>query len=554
MRNLVKREDMKMNHSDRQQKIFSALFFVTILLFFAFFLYMGTSEQVSVYRSEETRGYRVITDPQTELVPDDTAPIGVRKVYRWVLEPEQVKGSSLLFNISHHEISVFFDDELVYRLTGAEGNRIGSNVSNNWCFVYAGPERTGQTVTVILTPLLEAAMEKQPEFLFGSHWSVMQSVVRGELPVLILSALCILLGLLVFWAFLYFRMVKHQQTEHLYYLGLFSLSMGLWKLMDLRCITLLYPQHAMAAGYISVGALFLTGLCLMNYFRTLFPPERQRAMHLLSFCGSLACLAVLGLQVLGVVEIRQNLLISHMLLIAAILSLPVVAVFNRVLYRDWGLNRSWKLLLLLPAGITLDLLLYYRNNGNGTISFSIMSFILYTLLIFLGSVQDATQKAYIDSRTGLVNRTRWNELMNAPVSASEAYAILVVDLNGLKRVNDTLGHEAGDQMILALSQILRNSLPRSSVICRWGGDEFTALLTGVNRERLAQHLQMLFAEGEQYNLDHPELPVHFAVGAALSIEHPGLSQTQLFQLADEDMYRSKQQWYAGRQAESGRMP
>lgn len=551
MINMVNREDMYMNHSDRKPKFYILLFSVTILLFFAFFLYMGTSEHVSVYRSEETRGYRVITDMQTELVCDDSAPTGVRKVYQWVLEPEQVKGSSLLFNIPHHEIAVFFDDALVYQLTVAESNRIGGNVGSNWCFVYAGPERTGQTVTVVLTPLFEAAMEKTPEFLFGSHWSVSQEVVRSELPLLILSALCVLLGMLVFLAFLYFRAVDHREAVGMNYLGLFSGTLGLWKLTDLRCMSLLYPRQAMAFGYISVGALFLTGLCLLHYFRTLFVPQRQAGMRILSAGGVLACLAVLAMQVFGIAEIRQNLVISHVLLVVSILSLPVMAVFNRVVYQDWGLSRSWKLLLFLPVGITLDLLLYYRNNSNGTISFSIMSFIIYTLIIFLSSVQDATQKAYTDSRTGLINRTGWNEMINTRISSATQYAILIADLNGLKTVNDTLGHEAGDQMILALSKILRNSLPKSSVICRWGGDEFTALLTGVNRELLDQHIHVLFAEGERYNLDHPELPVHFAVGAALSSEHPGLSQTQLFQLADEDMYRSKQLWYTNSEAERG---
>lgn len=536
-----------MNHSGQQKRSFTFLFPVTVLLFFVFFLYMGTSEQVSVYRAEAVRDYRVITDVQAELVSDNSAPIGVRKVYRWLLEPEQIKGSSLLFNIAHHEIAVFFDDTLVYQLTGAESNRIGGNVGSNWCVVYAGPERTGQAVTVILTPLFEAAMGKTPDFLFGSYGAIVQSVVRSELPLLILSALCILIGLFVFLTFLYFRSVEKQETTKLKYLGVFSVTIGLWKLMDLRCMTLLYPQHSMAIGYISVGTLFLTGLCLLSCFRTLFVPERQKGMYILSFCGSLTCLAVLAMQVLGIAEIRQNLAISHVLLIVSILSFPVMAVFNRIAYKDWGLRRSWKLLLLLAAGILLDLFLYYRNNGNGVFCFSIMCFVVYTLIVFLSSVQDATRNAYTDSRTGLVNRTRWNELMNAPASAAEQYAILVADLNGLKQVNDTLGHEAGDQMILSLSEILRNSLPRSSVICRWGGDEFAALLTGVNRELLDQHIQVLFANGESYNLDHPELPIYFAVGTALSSEHPGLSKNQLFRLADEDMYRNKQLWYKNAQ-------
>ena len=537
-----------MHHAQRQKKIFAAVFTATVLLFLAFFLYMGTSEQVSVYRSEAALGYRTVTDAQTELVSDSTAPIGVRKVYRWTPEQEPARGSSLLFNIAHHEIEVFFDGEPVYRLTGAETNRIGGNVSSNWFFVDLGPEQAGQEITVVLTPLFEAAMGKNPDFLLGSLWSVAQELVCSELPLMILSALCILIGLLVFGAFLYFRMVEKQETIGLNYLGLFSAMIGLWKLTDLRCITLLYPRHAMAFGYISVGALFLTGLSLLNYFRTLFVPERQKGMSLLSFLGSLACLAVLAMQVFGIGEIRQNLTVSHVLLIGSIVSLPVTVLVNRIVYGDWGLRRSWKLLFLLPAGILLDLLLYYRNNGNGAISFSIVGIIVYTLVIFLGSIQSATRKAYTDSRTGLVNRHRWNELMNSRMGTKEQYAILVADLNGLKKVNDTLGHEAGDRMILALSEILRNSLPGSSVICRWGGDEFTALLTGVNRERLDRHVQMLTAEGAQYNLDHPELPVHFAVGAALSTEHPGATPAVLFQLADEDMYRNKQLWYTHRQS------
>lgn len=225
-----------MDRYGRQSKFFATLFSVTVVLFLVFFLYMFTSELVSVYRSEEARGYHTVTDVQTELVSDSTAPVGVRKVYTWVLEPEQVKGSSLLFNIAHHEIEVFFDGELVYGLTGAEGNRIGGNVSSNWCFVYTGPERTGQTVTVVLTPLVEAAMGKEPEFLLGSHWSVVQSEVCSDLPMLVLSTMCILIGLLVFWALLYFRMVENPETVRLNYLGVFSVMMGLWKLTDLRSI------------------------------------------------------------------------------------------------------------------------------------------------------------------------------------------------------------------------------------------------------------------------------------------------------------------------------
>lgn len=539
-----------MDHIKWKKQIPVLLFTLTLIAFFVFFLYMGTSEKVSVYRAEPTHSYVVLNDLEMELAEDDTAPAGVRKIYRGVIEPELSQESCLLFNISHHNIEVYFDDVLVYSLAGAENNRIGKNVSNNWCTVHVGQEHSGKTVTVVLTPLFEAAVSKTPEFLLGSDYAIAMEQITGELPLLVLSSLCILLGIFVAVIFLCFRVILKAKSIGTVYLGFFSIAIGLWKLTDLRCITLLFPEHSMALGYISVGALFLTGLCLMMYFSTLFEKDRQSFPLVLSCGASLLCLAVLVMQLFGIAEIRQNLVFSHVLLIVSICTIPVTALFNRIVYRSWSIRRSWKWLLIVFVGIAVDLVYYYRNNGNGLMSCSIMGLIVYILIIFLQSVQSSTRKAYTDSRTGLVNRARWTELMNENSSTTDLFAILIIDMNGLKKANDTLGHDAGDQMIFRLSDILRRTLPRKSVICRWGGDEFAVLLTEVNREQLDQQTDRIVSAGKKYNNEHPELPIYFAVGAVLSSEHPGMSKSELFQLADEEMYRNKQRWYAQRDAAS----
>lgn len=527
----------------RKTNVTVLLFYATIAAFMIFFLYMWTSESIRIYRAEPARGYEVITGVQTELVSDDTAPIGVRKVYRWVMEPGKATGSSLVFNIAHSHIEVYFDDTLVYALTGSGDNRIGGNVGSNWCHVYAGPERTGQTVTVILTPLFEAAMEKEPEFLFGSHHAVVMDVLSGELLLLVLSALSILVGVFMVAVSAYFRLILKTESGGLVYLGWFSITIGLWKITDLKSATLLLPEYSMAIGYISIGSLFLTGLCLLLYFSTLFAKDKKGFILLLCDCGCLICLYALAMQLSGIVEIRQNLIFSHILLILAILSIPLASAMNRTVHKSWGLRRAWKLFILLFVGIGVDLLLYYKNNSNGLLSFSIFSFIIYTLIVFLQMVQATTRKAYSDSRTGLENRARWNEWMHSDTPLPDPYGILVIDMNGLKKVNDTLGHAAGDRMIYELSNILRNTLPRNSVICRWGGDEFAAVLTNVDRMQLDQQIQNLFLAVQNYNEKNQDLPIHFALGAALSAEHPGISRSELFHLADEEMYRSKQTWY-----------
>ena len=388
------------------------------------------------------------------------------------------------------------------------------------------------------------AIGKNPEFLLGAPYAMASDLMIGELPLVIISSLAILLGFFVVSVFLYFRFIQNEGNKGTIYLGFFSMSIGLWKLTDLRCMPLLMPERSLSLGYISIGALFLTTICLLSYISTLFVKECRKIPNILACVGSLVALTVLCLQIFGITEIRQNLVYSHILLIIAILSIPVTALINRIFYKNWGLLPSWKLLLLLGVGIITDLLFYYRNNKNGLLSFSIMGLIVYTLIIFLMNVQDITRKAYTDSGTGLVNRARWMELMSTDHSSSKPYAILMIDMNGLKKVNDSLGHEAGDRMIVGLSDVLRKAVPANGVACRWGGDEFAVLLTDLDRTQLDLQIEKIFAEGEAYNAEHPDLPISFSVGAVLSSEHPAATRPELFRLADAEMYRNKKAWYS----------
>ena len=104
-------------------------------------------------------------------------------------------------------------------------------------------------------------------------------------------------------------------------------------------------------------------------------------------------------------------------------------------------------------------------------------------------------------------------------------------------------------MISRMAGILRSTLPRTCTICRWGGDEFAVMLPGADRSDIDNYIAKLMAAGQKYNANHPDLPIHFSVGASLSTEHPGTSREDLFYLADKDMYRSKQQWYATQREE-----
>lgn len=520
----------------------TALFFTVVSLFFVFFLYMGFTENISVYTAEQTHSYYTVTDYDYELIPDETAPAGVRRVYRWTLDPDHASESCLCFYISHHCAEVFYDGVLMYRLSAAEGNRIGASISSNWCSVPVNTNHAGQEVTVVLTPLFDSVVTSDVEFLVGSHFSIFQDLLFRDLAQLFLSLLCIVLGLFIIAVYVYFLIHDSTSPWNILFLGSFSVIVGLWRIADIKTAPLLFPANPMVLGYVTIGALFLCSSALLMHISTMFPPQRAVPLLVIAALESLCCLGVLALQVLGILDFKEMLTVSHILLIVTILCVPVLNLLHRK--KEHHPGHGNRLYLLPLAGIILDLISFYRTRSSSYIIYTITAFIIYALIIFIGNIRATTRKAYTDSRTGLGNKARWQEIMDDHTPVAPGVGVIMLDMNNLKKTNDSLGHEAGDRMIFSFSNILRNTLPSSSLICRWGGDEFAVMVTGTTREKLYGHITALHAAAEAYNAASGNPHISFAAGFALSTEYPGLTGMELLSVADSQMYLDKQRWHA----------
>ena len=96
---------------------------------------------------------------------------------------------------------------------------------------------------------------------------------------------------------------------------------------------------------------------------------------------------------------------------------------------------------------------------------------------------ELSEKAYIDLATGLPNKNKCEEILTVHRNISKPTACFMLDLNDLKKVNDTLGHEMGDIMILNFAKLLRKVVPLQYFVGRFGGDEFIVIAEGGVRKR-----------------------------------------------------------------------
>jgi len=146
--------------------------------------------------------------------------------------------------------------------------------------------------------------------------------------------------------------------------------------------------------------------------------------------------------------------------------------------------------------------------------------------------------SFHDKLTNLYNRAYFEEEMHRlEKSRSFPVSIIVIDLDGLKIVNDTMGHYQGDELLRRFARIIRNQFRSSDVVARIGGDEFAIILPQTSRQTADEVISRISRVIEENNA-HEQLPLSISLGAATA-ENPGQSLWDTFKEADSKMYRDK---------------
>ena len=170
---------------------------------------------------------------------------------------------------------------------------------------------------------------------------------------------------------------------------------------------------------------------------------------------------------------------------------------------------------------------------------------------FIGLVRDISQEeedrlriehlALHDVLTGLANRASFNQCLSDCVSAGQPFALLFIDIDGFKPVNDQYGHDAGDAVLVALAQRMRHAVAGRDFVARLGGDEFVVLLPEVASATAVEQVaaRILSKVAEPIDCGAPvSCRVGASIGAALFPAN-GSSEESILNAADNAMYQAK---------------
>ena len=144
-----------------------------------------------------------------------------------------------------------------------------------------------------------------------------------------------------------------------------------------------------------------------------------------------------------------------------------------------------------------------------------------------------------DALTGVFSRFAYNNAVKKPVP--ENAAAFLLDINGLKAVNDTIGHEAGDELICGAARCIEDTLGRYGKVYRIGGDEF-AVLAAMPYAQVEEALAELKRKTDGWTGKKVK-ELSLSAGYALAGEHAGASMEELVKEADKGMYEQKKAYY-----------
>jgi diguanylate cyclase (GGDEF)-like protein/PAS domain S-box-containing protein len=201
---------------------------------------------------------------------------------------------------------------------------------------------------------------------------------------------------------------------------------------------------------------------------------------------------------------------------------------------------------------------YYHKDGRMVwvlLSVSLMRDAEGNPLYFIVQVQDITERkrleatlsqmAYHDILTGLPNRTSFQEQFDKAIHRADregsSLAVLYLDLQGFKAVNDAWGHETGDRLLVATAKRLDSYFRFEDTVARFGGDEFCVLAERVGETEDVVRLARRVGEGlaEPFSICGRRISVTASIGIAIRYPGQALSVDQLLREADAAMYRAK---------------
>ncbi|MEV0898480.1 bifunctional diguanylate cyclase/phosphodiesterase [Actinoplanes sp. NPDC049802] len=224
------------------------------------------------------------------------------------------------------------------------------------------------------------------------------------------------------------------------------------------------------------------------------------------------------------------------------------------LYPEPAVNRMPYLSVLLSLGLLAGVTVHRADASLTGLVLGVVALTGFVVARQVVALRENHEMAVTDGLTGLANRLRLHDSLGRALARSarggRPAGVLLADLNGFKEINDTLGHAAGDRMLIEFGGMLRRSVLGYDVVGRLGGDEFAVVLHDIGTRANAEAVVRRLRQEMELPVMIGDVVVKIRAAVGIAIASPGETDVDtLLRQADEAMYEDKRRTRQGRAGE-----
>ena len=464
--------------------------------------------------------------------------------------PQVPDHAVLLIMCNYKSMAAYVDGEKIFHALPSTFGMVKTDMGHYVALIPLNAAHSGKEITIHIT-------ERQSGYRSEVRYIRLTSAAQYGFQILEKNAIHLIFSLLMLicavgslaaWFVLLGKngVIPSESYHPLLWISLFSASVGVWFFTEAYVWAISTGAFA-ASGTLSYLALSLMPLSLLGVLKSICT-EKLASLRWIVIIAKILLIAEWILFLTGLVDFSGMLILMHIECVIAASIFAVFMVWKRELFLVGPVIRygTWALL-----GTLMITLATYVRGGNWLFwalfaaLIILASVILSTVIKINLAIKDIAQTkqykeyALTDIMTGLKSRYAYTifEAQQKAGTLSNALYLIFLDIDMLKQANDTLGHVAGDEMIIAVSKCIMDAFGDVAECFRMGGDEFLVALTAqtdIVEERIALFNELVSQWSGRY-VDH--LTVSYGIAAAN--EHPGLNFEELLKTADYRMYQRK---------------
>lgn len=450
---------------------------------------------------------------------------------------------------TNQSISVSIDDEVIYSRTAQPRLETFFNVPSGsvWDIIPLQPDSQGKTIRIVLSSDYPDYAGRINEVYIGTKASILLHTIDTFSIGFLLSFIICIMGSFLIFLYIFIKRLLHTDKS-LYYLGLFSLISGIWLLTESN-LTQLFFSNAYLVSTVSYLTFMTFPIPILLHVNQLAGYHFKKLNAWLIYILLANNILIIFLQFTNIHDFHETRPWLRTLLLLILGMVMITLWLDLIKYK----NREVKVFTIAASFLFLfaviEIYVYRFHFKQDTGEFFRIGFYTFLLILAWDGIKKIVeyiklseraihyrQLAYRDPLTNCRNRIAY-EVDIEKIDTGRNVTIFMADMNNLKEINDTYGHQIGDEVIILCSQCLLKVFGRS--VYRIGGDEYLCIEYNLTQENIDRMLSAFYEECEKTNED---IAYKFALSIGYATFDPFLDSTihDTIKRADTMMYEIKE--------------